>query len=132
MHYSTINIGTSGWSYKHWKGLYYPAGVKPADWMPYYAQSFETTEINGSFYRLPSVETVLKWTGQVPEHFIFCPKMSRYLTQMKKLRDPEEPLERFFSVFESMKEKMGPVLLQLPPQLPFNYDQVEGFYYLLK
>lgn len=64
---------------------------------------FSTTEINGSFYRLPSEETVIKWTESVPDNFLFCPKMSRYLTHMKKLRDPEEPLERFFSVFEFMK-----------------------------
>jgi uncharacterized protein YecE (DUF72 family) len=127
-----IHIGTSGWSYKHWKGIFYPPKVKAADWLSFYAETFKTTEINGSFYRLPSEETVIKWTQQVQDDFIFCPKMSRFLTHMKKLNDPEEPLERFFTVFEPMKNKMGPVLIQLPPFLKFNYDKAEHFYSLLK
>ena len=127
-----IHIGTSGWSYKHWKGLFYPQKLKATEWLPWYAQHFKTTEINGSFYRLPKEETVISWTKKVPEDFIFCPKMSRYLTHMKKLKDPEESLERYFSVFEFMKEMMGPVLLQLPPILKFNYDTAENLYALLK
>jgi uncharacterized protein YecE (DUF72 family) len=131
MNFPGIHIGTSGWSYKHWRGLYYPTGVKVADWLPFYARSFSSTEINGSFYRLPSEETVKRWVEQVPPDFTFCPKMSRFLTHMKKLKDPEEPLERFFGVFEYMKRKMGPVLIQLPPQLKFNYDVAIYFYRLL-
>lgn len=127
-----IHIGTSGWSYKHWKDLYYPKEVKQKDWLKYYAESFETTEINGSFYKLPTHDTVLKWMETVPDDFLFCPKMSRYLTHMKKLREPEEPLERFFGIFEPMKKQLGPVLLQLPPQLKFNYDLVEYFFGMLK
>jgi uncharacterized protein YecE (DUF72 family) len=127
-----IHIGTSGWSYKHWKGSFYPEKLPSTEWLPFYAQSFKTTEINGSFYRLPSHETVLKWMEQVDDDFLFCPKMSRFLTHMKKLRDPEEPLERFFGIFEPMKKMMGPVLLQLPPMLKFNYDIAEYFYKLLK
>jgi uncharacterized protein YecE (DUF72 family) len=129
---SSIHIGTSGWSYKHWKGLFYPPKLAATKWLPYYAQHFSTTEINGSFYRLPSQETVLKWMEQVPEGFIFCPKMSRFLTHLKKLRDPEEPLERFFGIFEPMKGKMGPVLIQLPPFLKFDYDIADYFFQLLK
>ncbi|HET7898672.1 MAG TPA: DUF72 domain-containing protein, partial [Flavisolibacter sp.] len=127
-----IHIGTSGWSYAKWKGLFYPQKLASAKWLDYYTQFFSSTEINGSFYRLPTVETVEKWTAQVPDDFIFCPKMSRYLTHMKKLREPEEPLERFFSVFEPMKRKMGPVLVQLPALLRFHYDVAENFYRLLK
>jgi len=129
---SKIHVGTSGWSYQHWKEIFYPPKLAAAKWLPYYAGIFSTTEINGSFYRLPSEETVLKWDVQVPEDFLFCPKISRYLTHMKKLKDPEEPLERFFSVFEFMKKKMGPVLIQLPPMLKFDYDTAEHFYRLLK
>lgn len=127
-----IHIGTSGWSYKNWKGLFYPQDLPSTRWLDYYTRFFSTTEINGSFYRLPSVETVKKWTALVPDNFIFCPKMSRFLTHMKKLREPEEPLERFFSVFEPMKKKMGPILMQLPAMLKFNYDVAEHFYWLLK
>lgn len=126
------HIGTSGWSYPKWKGLFYPAKLPSAQWLSYYTGFFSSTEINGSFYRLPSVETVLKWTESVPDDFIFCPKMSRFLTHMKKLHEPEEPLERFFSVFHPMKAKMGPLLVQLPGMLKFNYDIAEAFYRLLK
>jgi uncharacterized protein YecE (DUF72 family) len=127
-----IHVGTSGWSYKHWKGDFYPQKLAAARWLDYYTKYFHTTEINGSFYRLPSEDTVIKWTEQVPPGFIFCPKMSRYLTHMKKLKEPEEPLERFFSVFTPMKEKMGPVLIQLPAMLRFHYDVAEHFYRLLR
>src|SRR5688572_26206411 len=126
-----IHIGTSGWSYKHWKENFYPKGLKQADWLPFYAKSFSVTEINTSFYRLPTVETVVNWTKKVPKKFLFCPKMSRYLTHMKKLHDPEEPLERFFEIFEPMKKQMGPVLIQLPKMVKFNYDVAEHFFILL-
>ena len=128
----SIHIGTSGWSYKHWKGLFYPAKLPATKWLPFYAETFSTTEINGSFYRLPTQETVQKWIQQVPRDFVFCPKMSRYLTHLKKLNEPEEPLERFFNVFEPMKKNMGPVLIQLPPFLKFNYETADHFYHLLK
>jgi uncharacterized protein YecE (DUF72 family) len=127
-----IHVGTSGWSYQHWKEIFYPQKLPSTKWLPFYAGIFSTTEINGSFYRLPSEETVIKWGEQVPENFLFCPKMSRYLTHMKKLKEPEEPLQRFFSVFDHMQGKIGPVLIQLPAMLRFNYDVAEHFYRLLK
>jgi uncharacterized protein YecE (DUF72 family) len=126
--FSGIHIGTSGWSYKHWRELYYPKGVAAKNWLPFYARQFSVSEINGSFYRLPTEATVLKWKEQVPDDFIFCPKMSRYLTHMKKLRQPEEPLDRFFTVFAAMQPKMGPVLLQLPPQLKFDKAVADHFF----
>ncbi len=128
----SIHIGTSGWSYKHWKEIFYPPKLKPAEWIAFYSEHFDTTEINRSFYRLPTQETVIEWTKKVPKDFLFCPKMSRYLTHMKKLSDPEEPLERFFNVFEPMQKMMGPVLIQLPALLKFNYDKAEHLYHLLK
>lgn len=112
--------------------MFYPQTLPATKWLQHYTGFFDSTEINGSFYRLPSVETVEKWAATVPEHFLFCPKMSRFLTHMKKLREPEEPLERFFTVFEPMKTKMGPVLVQLPSMLRFHYDIAEPFYHLLK
>jgi uncharacterized protein YecE (DUF72 family) len=127
-----IHIGTSGWSYKGWKGLFYPQGLPSTKWLRHYTGFFNSTEINGSFYRLPTVETIRKWSETVPPDFLFCPKMSRYLTHMKKLREPEEPLERFFTVFEVLKAQMGPVLVQLPSMLKFEYTIAEQFYRLLK
>ena len=112
--------------------MFYRPKLLSTQWLQHYASFFDTTEINGSFYRLPSPETVVKWTEAIPENFLFCPKMSRFLTHMKKLQEPEEPLERFFSVFEPMKHNLGPVLVQLPAPLTFHDDIAEPFYHLLK
>ncbi|HEU0065496.1 MAG TPA: DUF72 domain-containing protein [Flavisolibacter sp.] len=128
---SKIHIGTSGWSYKHWKGVFYPPKLKATSWLPYYTDYFKTTEINTSFYHLPKITTIEKWMGDVPVGFRFSVKMSRYLTHMKKLRDPEESLERFFEIFDPMKKVMGPVLIQLPPSLKFNYEVAGHLYQLL-
>jgi len=85
-----------------------------------------------SFYHLPKKATVESWVNKVPEDFLFCPKMSKYLTHIKRLKEPEETLERFFEVFEPMKHKMAPVLIQTPPSLAFNYDTAEYLYQVLK
>lgn len=122
------HIGLSGWSYKEWKGIFYPNDIKPTQWLHYYARFFNTVEINASFYRMPKAQTVINWTENAPKDFIFCPKMSRYVTHIKRLKDCEEPLEYFFQIFEPMKEKMGPVLIQLPPSLKFDYGRVEAFF----
>ena len=86
-----LRIGTSGWVYKHWRGLFYPPTLKQADWFAYYARQFDTVEINNSFYRLPSAETFAAWRQQAPPGFLYAVKASRYLTHMKKLIDPQEP-----------------------------------------
>ncbi|MFL5809262.1 MAG: DUF72 domain-containing protein [Flavisolibacter sp.] len=127
-----IHIGTSGWSYKHWRGIYYPEKLPSAKWLEFYIRDFKTTELNASFYRLPQPETTINWKKRVPKDFLFCVKMSRYLTHMKKLLEPEETLERFFDIFKPMKKIMGPVLIQLPPVLKFNYDRADHLYALLK
>lgn len=127
-----IHIGTSGWSYKHWKDIFYPPKMKAADYLSFYAQHFSIAEINASFYRLPTIETVINWTQNVPKEFAFCPKMSRYLTHMKKLNEPEDSLERFFEVFAPMQSVMGPVLLQLPHMVPFKYELAEKLFGLLR
>ncbi len=112
--------------------MFYPEKLKAVEWLPFYAQTFSITEINSSFYHLPRKSTVEAWTEKVPEHFLFCPKMSRYLTHMKHLHDPEESLERFFDVFAPMLPKMGPVLVQLPPSLPFRADITTHLYEVLE
>src|SRR5687768_2886137 len=124
----TFHIGTSGWSYKHWKDIYYPAGMKPTDYLEYYSREFEIAEINTSFYQLPKKQTVFNWVAKVPGGFKFCPKLSRYITHMKKLNDPEEPLQKFFEIFEPMCPVMGPVLIQLPPSLKYNKNVAETFF----
>ena len=127
-----VHIGTSGFSYRHWRGGFYPEGVKPRAYLAYYAARFSATEINASFYRLPELHTVNAWAAVVPEGFLFSPKMSRYLTHMKKLRDPEEPLQRFFGVFGAIADKLGPVLFQLPDRLIFRPEMVAHLYGLLR
>ena len=125
------HIGTSGWSYKHWKGLYYPEKMKPADYLGYYSREFDCTEINTSFYRLPKTQTVLNWIREVPPVFLFCPKMSRFMSHFKKLRDPEQALQVYFSVFDQVQERLGPVLVQLPANLSFDAGVATAFYRLL-
>ena len=127
-----IHIGTSGWSYKDWKELFYPKEIKATDWLSFYSKEFSATEINSSFYHLPKKQTVEKWVDSTPDDFTFCPKMSKYLTHFKKLHEPGETLERFFEVFEPMQKKMGPVLVQLPPSLKFDTDIAENFFQVLK
>lgn len=123
-----LHIGTSGWSYKHWKDLFYPPRLKTADWFDYYATQFDSSEINMSFYNLPKKTTVEKWAAKAPKGFMFCPKLSRYITHMKKLHDAHQPLERFFDVFEPLKKKMGPVLIQLPSMVKFRDEIAEKFF----
>lgn len=126
------HVGLSGWSYKEWKGIFYPGDIKSTEWLEYYAKFFDTVEINASFYRMPKAQTVINWTKNAPKDFTFCPKMSRYITHIKRLKDCEEPLQYFFQIFEPMKKKMGPVLIQLHPSQKFDYDRAGAFFELLK
>lgn len=127
-----IHIGTSGWSYKHWRKRFYPEDIKPVTYLAYYAQYFNTTEINTSFYHLPKMETVQHWAQTVKKGFRFCPKISRYITHIKKLNDPKETLPKFFEIFDPVKSRLGPVLIQLPPHLAFHEERAKDFYQALK
>lgn len=127
-----IYIGTSGWSYKHWRELFYPTTLAPTDYLAYYSQYFDTTEVNTSFYHLPRPETVAQWNSMVKKGFYFCPKISRYITHVKKLNNPGETLPRFFEIFDPFQKRLGPVLIQLPPNLSFNADKVTDFYKALQ
>ncbi|MDQ6692994.1 MAG: DUF72 domain-containing protein, partial [Chloroflexota bacterium] len=112
-----IWIGTSGWVYNHWVGCFYPTDLHQRDWLAYYAERFPTVEINRSFYRLPSHRNFEDWAWKVGHHegFLFAVKASRYLTHLKKLHAPEEPLDRLFSAADGLGLRLGPVLFQLPP-----------------
>jgi uncharacterized protein YecE (DUF72 family) len=122
-----IWVGCSGWHYKHWKGVYYPAGTQQAEFLPYYLQDFNTVEINNSFYRLPTPETFANWYQAVPEDFLFAVKASRFITHMKKLKDPQESLTRFLNNVSVLKEKLGPVLFQLPPRWQCDTQRLAAF-----
>src|SRR5918993_4254857 len=122
-----IRIGCSGWQYRHWRGDFYPADLPQSRWFADYALSFDTVEINNSFYRLPSAETFTKWREQAPPRFLYAVKASRFLTHMKKLKDPEDPLFRFFENVRELGNKLGPVLYQLPPNFGINLERLERF-----
>jgi uncharacterized protein YecE (DUF72 family) len=122
-----IRIGCSGWQYQHWRGDFYPAELAPAVWLEHYARQFDTVEINNTFYRLPEAATFAAWTRRVPRGFLFAVKASRYLTHMKKLKEPEEALARFFERARRLRSSFGPVLYQLPPRWPVNLERFAAF-----
>lgn len=124
-------IGTSGWNYKHWIDVLYPKGMPQSRWLSKYAESFDTVEINNSFYRLPEKSTFEAWERSSPERFTFAVKASRFLTHMKKLRDPEEPLQRMLGRAEGLGAKLGPILYQLPPGWKLNLERFRYFLGLL-
>jgi len=113
-----IRIGCSGWNYAHWRnGVFYPPRLPAAKWLDFYAQHFDTVEVNATFYRLPRVSSVARWVEQSPPGFVFAVKGSRYLTHIKRLQDLGSGLERFFACIEPLlgSPKLGPILWQLPP-----------------
>jgi uncharacterized protein YecE (DUF72 family) len=113
----TVLIGASGWQYKHWRETFYPKGVPQRAWLDFYCERFQVVEVNNSFYRLPKPETFAAWAERTPDDFIVGVKVSRYLTHIKRLKDPEEPVARFMEHAKHLGRKLGPVLLQLPPTL---------------
>jgi uncharacterized protein YecE (DUF72 family) len=124
-------VGCSGWQYKHWRGDFYPAEVPTTRWFEYYAARFDTVEINNTFYRLPEEATFARWAAHAPGRFLFAVKASRFLTHMKKLKDPGEPLERLFSRMRPLGTHLGPVLYQLPPGWKLDKDRLEQFLQVL-
>ncbi|MEV6964711.1 DUF72 domain-containing protein [Hamadaea sp. NPDC051192] len=110
-------IGTSGWQYRDWRGPFYPDDLAQARWLEYYAERFATVEVNNAFYRLPERSTFEQWRARTPDGFCVAVKMSRYLTHIKRLADPAEPVARFLSRADALGDRLGPVLLQLPPTL---------------
>ncbi len=111
-----IRIGTSGWHYGHWRGPFYPTKMKSEQMLDFYCQQLATVEINNSFYHLPAKETFRQWRRRTPAPFLFTVKGSRYITHMKKLKDPKPALRKFLSHARELGPKLGPVLFQLPPR----------------
>jgi len=122
-----IHIGTSGWNYPHWKGPFYNDDVPKTRWLEFYAQHFQTVEVNATFYRLPKPVTIDKWRQETPEGFLWSVKASRYITHIKKLRDLHDSLRRFYDITDRFEEKLGPVLFQLPPSLKYNENVFTEF-----
>jgi uncharacterized protein YecE (DUF72 family) len=117
-------VGTSGWQYRHWKLSFYPKAVKQRDWLRYFAERFRTVELNNSFYRLPEASSFERWREETPDDFVLAAKMSRFLTHLKRLRDPEEPVSLFMERASRLGSKLGPVLVQLPPRMKADPERL--------
>ncbi|WP_043639079.1 DUF72 domain-containing protein [Nonomuraea candida] len=122
-------VGTSGWQYKDWRGVLYPEGVPQRLWLETYAAEFATVESNNAFYRLPRPESFAAWRDRTPPGFVMAVKASRFLTHIRRLDEPEEPVARLMGAAAELKGKLGPILLQLPPTLkadPGRLDRCLG------
>jgi uncharacterized protein YecE (DUF72 family) len=127
----SVRIGTSGFSYPHWKGVFYPPELRPSSWLGYYQERFDTLELNNTFYRLPKPETFLQWKDAVKKGFLFSIKASRWITHLKRLKNVQEPLDAFLKRAILLGEKLGPVLYQLPPFFEMDIERLEAFLSLL-
>jgi uncharacterized protein YecE (DUF72 family) len=121
----TVWIGTSGWQYDDWRGRFYPRTTPLRLWLEEYARRFAIVESNNAFYRLPERGTFEAWAERTPADFVMTVKVSRYLTHIRRLREPHEPVSRFLARVEGLGNKLGPVLLQLPPQLHIDAERLE-------
>ena len=123
----TIRIGTSGWTYDHWRGRFYPDDLADDDRLRFYAGQFASVEINNSFYHLPSARTLAHWRDSVPGDFRFALKASRYITHMKKLKDPDASLATLFQRADVLGDRLGPILFQLPPRWHCDAQRLAAF-----
>jgi uncharacterized protein YecE (DUF72 family) len=126
-----LYIGTSGWSYR-WKGLFYPEDMKSADYLPFYAQHFNCTEVNSSYYHFTMAKTIEKWLEQTPPDFKFCAKLNQEITHKRKFEDIDEPLDKFMSRYLLMGARLGPLLIQIAGSFRFDRPVAEGFYRVLR
>ena len=122
-----FSIGTSGFAYAEWKGIFYPQDLKDADMLPFYATRFPSVEINYTFRRLPEEQTVRRWAAQVPEGFLFALKANQRITHFKRLREAGADVGEFVRLARLLGVRLGPILVQCPPTLPFDRDLLEGF-----
>ncbi|MDQ6781498.1 MAG: DUF72 domain-containing protein [Candidatus Eremiobacteraeota bacterium] len=124
---SEFYVGTSGWSYGHWRSRFYPKTLPSSHWFEHYSRFFDTVELNATFYRLPEKSTFEAWRADAPADFVFAVKGSRYLTHMKRLLAPQEPLERLVTRAQGLGDRLGPLLYQLPPTMQRNDERLAAF-----
>ena len=122
-----VRIGTSGWTYPHWKGAFFPADLPADERLGFYAQRFDTVEINTTFYGTPERATVRGWRDAVPKRFRFAVKASRFTTHNKKLLEPRKSTRKFFAAIEPIADQVTAVLFQLPPRWRFNAERLQAF-----
>jgi uncharacterized protein YecE (DUF72 family) len=126
-----IRIGTCGWIYKHWRGIFYPERLPVTRWLSFYSQHFDTVEINNTFYRLPEARVFADWRRRAPPEFLYALKANRFLTHMKKLKDPADALQRILDRVRVLGPHLGPVLYQLPPSWACDVERLRQFISLL-
>jgi uncharacterized protein YecE (DUF72 family) len=122
-----LHTGTSGFSYKEWRGVFYPEDLPASEMLAYYAERFSVVEINNTFYRMPSESTLRKWGEAVPEGFTFALKAPQEISHRKRLKEIEQPVTRFFGAADALGSHLGPILVQLPPYLKKDLERLEGF-----
>ncbi|MFW5893901.1 MAG: DUF72 domain-containing protein [Verrucomicrobiota bacterium] len=123
----TVRIGTSGYQYDHWRGAFYPDAMAKTQWFDYYARIFDTVEINNTFYNLPETETFRSWRAQAPRGFLYTLKFSRYGSHIKRLKDGREIIGNFLAPTEELGDRLGPILVQLPPNWKPNVERLATF-----
>jgi uncharacterized protein YecE (DUF72 family) len=126
-HQGTARIGTSGYHYNHWRAVFYPENLPKAQWLSYYAQTFDTVEINNTFYHLPSAAAFDSWRKQAPRGFCYAVKFNRYGTHFMRLKEPRSTLGNFLTVTKRLKQTLGPILVQLRPRWDVNAERLDEF-----
>lgn len=121
-----IRVGTCGWQYDDWRDEFYPRDLPKTGWLRSYAESFDTVECDNAFYRLPTRDTFATWAAALPDGFSMAVKASRFLTHVKRLKDPAEPVKRLLDACEGLGDRLGPILLQLPPTMKADADRLEA------
>lgn len=122
-----LRIGTSGYQYHHWKGAFYPNELPQRRWFEYYSSQFDTVEINNSFYSLPKAATFEQWRQAAPPGFRYALKFSRFGSHIKRLRDPSQTIGTFLEAAEQLKSRLGPILVQLPPNWRPQPERLDAF-----
>jgi uncharacterized protein YecE (DUF72 family) len=126
-----LRVGCSGWNYKHWRGPVYPPEMPARRWFEHYAAQFDTVEINNTFYRLPDPSTFAAWRERAPQNFVYAIKASRFLTHLKRLRDPDEAVTRLFDHARELGDRFGPILYQLPGNFHRDLARLDAFLSIL-
>ena len=121
-----VHIGTSGWQYRDWRGRFYPPKLPQRLWLEHHAAAFGTVELNNSFYRLPERSAFTDWAARTPDDYVVTVKASRFLSHIKRLQEPAEPVARLMDRVEGLGDKVGAVLLQLPPTLQLELDRLDA------
>lgn len=122
-----LHVGTSGYSYKEWKGIFYPEKLPAKEMLPYYASQLSAVELNNTFYRMPQQAMVESWNAQVPDDFRFSVKASQRITHFKRLKDAEAEAKYLLETVGALKEKLGVVLYQLPPNMKKDLERLQSF-----